>query len=769
MTGTTSQKGNGRSKQNWLASAGADSAERRLFEARRILDQDALDAALADAQAVDRPRPPFAIAAGHEPLTGVVAYLAEFCSTRSDNSCERTGNTIAAPLFANEEARDENAEGSRLRSARRLESLLERADLAGRPVLLERSWWQTMRIPAIVWTVGGAPQAFIPTGRTGGHIYDPVSGQSTIINAQVADGIAENAHAVQPTFHNRPVGFLDLLKIGFSGAGRDLVFLTLFGAAGALIGLLTPTITATLVNTAIPESDQRTVMELSIVLVCVAIAVGMFKFLEATAVLRLETMFETKAQPAIWHRLLRLPTEFFRRFESGNLTQRLMGISQIRMLLSQGVATAVLGGVFAVLNFIVMLYYGGSLTWVAVGVTVFTFCVTVAVNVVKIRRLRRSVSAMDDLAGISLQGLAMIEKLRVANAERRVLAKILRFLAAGRRQDYSARMADNVLRTFTTVIPVLSTGLFIAVVGLVYDAPPLTGNFVAFTAAFGTYIVGVTGLLNSLSAAMAGVVLFERMQPILEEIPEKASSAGEAPELSGRIDFNHVTYRYRPDAPPALRDVTLEVKQGQFAAIVGPSGSGKSTLIRMLLGFEEPTDGNVLFDGRDLAHLSKAAVRNQCGVVLQNNRMLGGSIHQSIAGSKPLTRDETWAAAEKVGLADTIRAMPMGMDTIVSSERTISGGERQRLMLARALAGEPSILILDEATSALDNVTQAGVAKTLAELDVTRIVVAHRLSTIIDADIVFVLDDGKLVEVGSVEELLKANGAFARMAARQSL
>lgn len=743
--------------------------ERRRFDARLKHDQDSLDAALADARAVDQARPPFAIAAGREPLSSVVTYLAEVCRTRSTGSLDGAEASDSDEVFADDTGQSDNLERTKLKYVRRLERLLDRADLAGRPILLEDNWWQTVRIPAIVWTDEGVPHAFVPTGRVGGHIYDPVTGSTRPVDADVAAVYGANAHAVQATLPSDRAGFRDLLKIGFSGAGRDLVFLALFGAAGALVGLLTPAITATLVNTAIPESDQRTVMELSAILVCVAIAVAMFKFLESTAVLRLETLFEAKVQPAIWHRLLRLPTEFFRGFASGNLTQRLMGISQIRTLLSQGVAAAVLGGVFAVLNFIVMLYYGGSLTWIAVGVTLVTILVAVLVNMIKVRRLRRSIDAMDNLAGLSLQGLTMIEKLRVANAERRVLAKILRLLAAGRRHDYGARMADNVLRTFTTVIPLLSTGLFIAVVGLVYETPPLTGNFVAFTAAYGAYIAGIAGLLTSISAGMAAVVLYERMQPILEEQPEKADAAGEAPELSGRIEFSHVTFRYRPDAPPALQDVSLNVKPGQFAAIVGPSGSGKSTLVRLLLGFEAPEDGSVLYDGRDLAHVSKASVRNQCGVVLQNNRILGGSIHESIAGSKPLTRDETWAAAEKVGLADTIRAMPMGMDTVVNSERTISGGERQRLMLARALAGDPAILVLDEATSALDNVTQAGVARTLANIDVTRIVVAHRLSTIVDADVVFVLDDGRLVETGTVEELLSAGGTFARMAARQRL
>ncbi|MEM9107531.1 MAG: ATP-binding cassette domain-containing protein, partial [Pseudomonadota bacterium] len=700
------------------------------------------------------------------PLASVVSYLADFCGTNvplpSTGDADR-----GASHHCNTGTSD--SDRAKLQTARRLDNLLEHADLAGRPIALKGAWWQSLRIPAIIWTREGTPHAFAPTGRVGGYVFDPVSGTRRKIDAGIASNYKTMAHSVQATLPVDRVGFWDLVKLGFQGSRRDIGFLALFGAAGALVGLLTPVVTAILVNTAIPESDLRTVLELSLVLVGVAVAVTVFRFLEATAVLRLETLFEAKVQPAIWHRLLRLPADFFRDFESGNLAQRLMGISQIRTLLSQGVASAVLGGVFAVLNFAVMLYFGGSLTLVAVVLSLLTVLVALVVNVLKVRRLRQSVAALDNLAGLSLQSLVMIEKLRVASAENRFLARLLGLLAKARRHDYRARMADNALQTYNAAIPLVSTGLFIAVVGLVLETPPLTGDFVAFTAAYGTYVAGLTGLLASVSAAMAGVVLFERMQPILEATPEHADKTGDVPALSGDIEFSGVTYRYRPDAPAALHNVSFKVRSGQFAAIVGPSGSGKSTLVRLLLGFDSPEEGNILFDGRELAHLSKGAVRSQCGVVLQNNRLLGGSIHECICGSKPLTRDETWAAAEKAGLADTIRNMPMGLDTIVNSERSISGGERQRLMLARALAGDPAVLVLDEATSALDNATQAGVAQTLAGLEVTRIVVAHRLSTILDADVVFVLEDGQVSEAGTVDELLSAGGTFAKMAERQQL
>jgi ABC-type bacteriocin/lantibiotic exporter with double-glycine peptidase domain len=239
-------------------------------------------------------------------------------------------------------------------------------------------------------------------------------------------------------------------------------------------------------------------------------------------------------------------------------------------------------------------------------------------------------------------------------------------------------------------------------------------------------------------------------------------------ELAGSIEINHVNFRYQQDLPMVLRDVSLSVKPGQFAAFVGPSGSGKSTLLRLLLGFEKPESGAIYFDGQDLLGLDIEAVRRQMGVVIQNARLVSGSILNNIVGSAPLTMEDAWEAARQAGLDQDIRELPMGMHTLVSEGgANLSGGQRQRLLIARAMVKKPGIFLFDEATSALDNITQSTVSRSLEALQATRIVVAHRLSTIINADSIFVFEKGTVVQRGTYEELSNEEGLFRKLVQRQ--
>jgi ABC-type bacteriocin/lantibiotic exporter with double-glycine peptidase domain len=270
-----------------------------------------------------------------------------------------------------------------------------------------------------------------------------------------------------------------------------------------------------------------------------------------------------------------------------------------------------------------------------------------------------------------------------------------------------------------------------------------------------------------------GLREFERFAPILAAAPELNLAGGELVRLGGAIRLENVSFRYTPDGPLILDSVNFQVRPGEFVAVVGPSGSGKSTLLRLLLGFETPTEGSVSYDGRDLVTLDVQEVRRQIGVVLQDARLRPGDIYSNIVGlSTQLTRDDAWYAAELAGLADDIEQMPMGIHTIVGEGGSgISSGQRQRLIIARALAGRPKILLLDEATSALDNRTQAHVNQSIhAQLrGTTRVAIAHRLSTVIDADRIYVLSGGIIVQSGRYAQLIAEPGPFQDLARRQML
>ncbi|MGZ8975802.1 ATP-binding cassette domain-containing protein [Methylomagnum sp.] len=295
-----------------------------------------------------------------------------------------------------------------------------------------------------------------------------------------------------------------------------------------------------------------------------------------------------------------------------------------------------------------------------------------------------------------------------------------------------------------------------------------TGDFLAFNAAFTQFLTAILGLGTALTTLLNAIPLYERAQPILHTLPEVDGAGATPGELRGAIELSRVNFSYSADGPQILKDIDLRIAPGEFVAFVGPSGSGKSTLFRLLLGFEVPTSGAVHYDGQDLAGLNVRALRRQLGVVLQNGKLMPGDIFTNIVGSAPLTLDDAWEAARLAGLDGDIRAMPMGMHTVIAEgASTLSGGQMQRLMIARALVGKPRVLLFDEATSALDNRTQEQVSQSLERLNATRVVIAHRLSTIANADWIHVFEQGRVVESGTYGELMERAGRFAELARRQ--
>jgi ATP-binding cassette subfamily C protein len=374
------------------------------------------------------------------------------------------------------------------------------------------------------------------------------------------------------------------------------------------------------------------------------------------------------------------------------------------------------------------------------------------------------------LSGTTLQLINGIAKLRVAGAQRRAFVHWARHFADQRSVSMKAQTLGVLLTTFNEFYVVV---MMMVVFGMAVASTRMglaTGEFLAFNAAFSQFMAGALAVSASMTTMVAVVPLYERAQPILNTWPETDRTKAHPGEVSGRIEVSHVSFRYDKDGPLVLDDVSLEFSPGEFVALVGPSGSGKSTLLRLLLGFEAPDAGAILYDKQDLAELDIQAIRRQIGVVLQNGKLFSGDMFTNIIGAAPLTMDDAWEAAEKAGLADDIRAMPMGMHTIVSEgARTLSGGQRQRLLIARSIVKNPRIIIFDEATSALDNRTQAIVSQSLEQLEATRIVIAHRLSTIVTADRIYVLENGRIVQHGSYEQLVRQRGLFSDMARRQIL
>jgi ATP-binding cassette subfamily C protein len=360
----------------------------------------------------------------------------------------------------------------------------------------------------------------------------------------------------------------------------------------------------------------------------------------------------------------------------------------------------------------------------------------------------------------------------VSGAESRAFANWAKDFALQERLSFKSSTVQNLAETIFSALPLLmSIIIFLAIANLMLKQQGVvmsTGEFIAFNSAFGSFLYTSLQLSSTIFTVLNLIPIYERAKPILQTPPEADHSSVDPGELSGAIEVANVSFFYTQDGPAILDNISITIAPGEFIAIVGPSGSGKSTLIRQLLGFEKPASGAIYYDGKNLADLDLRTVRRQFGVVLQNGQLLSGDIFTNIVGSSSLTHEDAWEAVKLCGLEEDIKAMPMGLFTMISEgSSTLSGGQRQRILIARAIVHRPRILLFDEATSALDNRTQSVISKSLEQLKATRIVIAHRLSTIINADRILVIHEGKIVQQGKYEELLKAEGPFKKLAWRQ--
>jgi ATP-binding cassette subfamily C protein len=486
------------------------------------------------------------------------------------------------------------------------------------------------------------------------------------------------------------------------------------------------------------------------------------------ALLRAQSRADAGIQAAVWDRLLSLPSSFFREYEAGDLGDRAMGIATIHQILGEAVSVSILAAVFSVFSLGLLFFYDAGMALLTLGLAGLFATVSALTARWELRHRRTQSNLEGRLSGLVLQIIMGIGRFRVAGAENRAFERWAASFEEKTSAGYRAGLPRLTMSAVGSFFPVLTTLILFAVVSRGGTIHMQVGSFLAFSAAFAQFLASGIALNTALIALVEMVPIYERAVPILQTAPEVDESGVHPGELRGEIRLDGVSFRYETDGPLILDDVSVEIKPGECVAIVGPSGSGKSTLLRLLLGFERPEAGQVLYDGRDLATLDVREVRRQVGVVLQNGSVMPGFILDNILGAARLTVDDAWEAARKAGLDEDIRQMPMGMYTLVSEGgTTFSGGQRQRLLIARALVGGPRLVYLDEATSALDNTTQAHVAESVAGLRVTRVLIAHRLSTILQADRVIVMSGGKVRQVGTYDELIHTEGLFKRLAERQ--
>lgn len=641
-----------------------------------------------------------------------------------------------------------------------------------RRVALRGTWWRTDSGPLLCFRGQAAtPLAALPVSPGEYELFDP-SGPSRIpLDAAVAATLQPFAVSFYRSFAPRIIRAIDLVRFATAGIHFDVRAIAIASVAAGLIGLALPIAIGYLVQEVIPNANRHELLALFIILIVAAVATTMFDLARSYSLLRVEAKSEASLQSAVIDRLVSLPVPFFRKYAVGNLATRAMSIEKMRQILGGSTMTSFLVGLTAFFNLILLFFYSAKLALIAIAVIVAAVTIISICNYLALRYQRRIQDLTAGLAGLVFQLVGGIAKLRVAGAEDRAFAVWARQFREKRAMVMRAASLQNIVKTLNDVLPVASsTVVFFAVSSMAATSPMSVADFIAFNTAFALFLVSAVSMSGTLLQALAVVPIYEQVKPILTALPESDATKPDSIPLTGSIEVNHLTFRYKEDGPAILQDVSFHAAPGEFIALSGPSGSGKSTTLRLLLGFESAETGAIYYDGQDLSQIDVTSVRRQMGVVLQSSRLTYGDIFTNIVGSSPLTLKDAWEAAEMAGFADDVRSMPMGMHTIISEGGSIiSGGQRQRLLIARALVRKPRIILFDEATSALDNRTQRVVTESLDRLNATRIVIAHRLSTIRNAQRIYVMVNGRIEQTGTFHDLNTQAGMFQSLVERQML
>lgn len=649
-----------------------------------------------------------------------------------------------------------------------LEYLMRPHGIMRRNVSLERGWYRDATGPMLgTLKDGGNVVALIPVGMSGYLIIDPKSGNRMKANRKNEALLDHEAVAFYKPFPSKKIGVSGLLGyIARNITSADIAWIVAATLAVTLIGFFLPKLNDLLFSDVIVSGSYRGLVAIGIFMVSVSLSALLLTAVKSLLVSRVMNRVGTMVEAATMMRILSLPADFFKNYSSGELANRSRYVRLLVERLLEVVFTTGLTALFSLAYVSQIFTYAPALVAPATFVILSTLIVSVVSAVIQVRITREQMLLANKESGMTYALISGIQKIKLSGAEKRAFARWSRTYGESAKLLYDPPVFLKVNTALTMAITLAGT---IAIYYSAARSGVSVAEYYAFSVAYGMVSGAFTMLAGiALTAAQIGPIL-HLASPILATEPEVAEEKQVVERLMGGVELNNVTFTYNENMPNVLDGVSLKISAGQYVAIVGKTGCGKSTLMRILLGFEKPQRGGVFYDGKDIERMDLKSLRRKIGSVMQSGKLFTGDLYSNIVINNPrLTLDEAWEAAEMAGLADDIRSMPMGMFTLVSEgQGGISGGQRQRLLIARAIAPKPRILMFDEATSALDNVTQKIVSESLAKLKCTRIVIAHRLSTIKECDRIIVLDKGHIIEDGSYDELIRKNGFFAELVERQ--
>ena len=741
----------------------ASAEEEAVLEARRRSARDARRASLSGAL---------------RRLSGVLSGDAEGAADDlgAGDSLEKTAVIVAAACGARLDA------GRRVSPRRTadddpiewLEGLARSSGIRARRIRLTAGWWKRDGPSLVGFTAEGRrPLAVIQRERGGYVAMDPDTETESPVDRRAAADMAREALVFYAPLPDDLGDWRATLRFAFFRRGRDLRTIAAAGILSGLVALAVPVLLGQILAEFIPRSDTAAWTSALLALLGIALGSTVFGLVQGFAILRVEGRVDERLQAAIWSRLLALPAPFFRQFTAGDLADRANGVSRVRQYLTGASLQAALSGIFLVFSAALLFYYSVELALYVCAMLAAAVTLVGAFAFAQLRRHREAFTLRGAINGLVFQMIRGLSKLRVAHAEGYALAHWAQLYSRQKQATFAAqRWGAWQAAVVSMTRPLILVPIFVFVQSAMFQPAEQASfdlaSFLSFNAAFGQFLAATISLVIAATTVMGVFPLLERVRPILDALPETAGRGVDPGDLRGSIELANVSFRYGRDLPNALERVSFRINPGEYVAFVGASGSGKSTIYRLLLAFERPDSGTVFLDGHDLSGLDPVAFRSRFGVVLQDSQLVAGSLYQNIAGLSSLSEEDAWAAVRAAALEDDIRAMPMGLHTVVPDGGAgLSVGQQQRLLIARALARRPRVLLFDEATSALDNRAQAVVQDALRKLTITRVVIAHRLSSIQNVDRIYVLDGGRIIESGSYDELVRREGVFASLAHRQ--
>ncbi|MBO6231276.1 MAG: NHLP bacteriocin export ABC transporter permease/ATPase subunit [Ruminiclostridium sp.] len=645
-----------------------------------------------------------------------------------------------------------------------LEFLLFPHGIMRRNVSLEKGWYKDASGPMLgTRTDDGSIVALMPSGMSGYSFFDTGSGRNVKLSAKTEGMIDREAIAFYKPFPPKKIGIPGLLRfIAENIRPADIVLVVASTAAVTLIGMLSPMLNELLFSNVLNSGSMKELLAIAVFIVCVSVS----SLLLGTVSSLLMSRLSLSVEAATMMRILSLPASFFKDYGAGELSNRSQYINSLVNQLLNMVLSTGLTSVFSLVYITQIFTYAPALVVPALAVILAAVTVSVISTFVQIKISKQQMMLSSKESGMSFALISGIQKIKLSGAEKRAFARWGDAYIKQARLTYDPPMFIKANSVFSMAISLVGTLV-------IYYAAVKSGvslsEYYAFNVAY--------GMISGAFMSLAGIALtaaqikptLDMAKPLLDTVPEVAEEKQIIDKLSGSIELNNITFAYKENMPNVLDGISLKIKAGQYVALVGKTGCGKPTLMRIMLGFEKPQRCAVYYDGKDLERIDLKSLRRRIGTVMQTGKLFTGDIYSNIVITNPrLTVDEAWEAAEMAGFADDIRSMPMGMFTLISEgQGGISGGQRQRLMIARAIAPKPNILMFDEATSALDNITQKIVSDSLDKLKCTRIVIAHRLSTIRQCDRIIVLDKGHIIEDGTYDELIAKKGYFAELVERQ--